>query len=134
MKENLNDFCRIPKCTDSDWSTVSAVLAKSEFVGAETEVVRSKVPSQVGVKGTIVLETKMTFQLITPHSQLKSKQRTCHIGRKINLQSFLALIKESCVFEIRLGDLRLTIFGKHLVTRPGERSTKKIKSQMIPDL
>lgn len=50
----------------------STILSKSELVGAETTVVRSKIPTQVGLSGTIVLETKQTLQIVTPKNQLKS--------------------------------------------------------------
>lgn len=48
------------------------IVAKSEMVGAELKVIKSKVPSLVGMQGTVVLETKMTFQIVTPQNQLKS--------------------------------------------------------------
>lgn len=73
MRENLEILRKAPKCTDPEWTNVNTVLAKSEFVGAEVEITRSKVPSQVGIRGIIVLETKMTFQIVTPASKLKSK-------------------------------------------------------------
>lgn len=73
MRENLEIIRKAPKCTDTEWNNVSTILAKSEFVGAEVEITRSKVPSQVGIRGIIVLETKMTFQIVAPDSKLKSK-------------------------------------------------------------
>lgn len=73
MRSNLELAGKMPDCQDQDWSGFSLILARSELIGSEVKVVRSKVPSQVGMQGTIVLETKMTFQIITPESQLKSK-------------------------------------------------------------
>ncbi|XP_019872645.2 uncharacterized protein LOC109600904 [Aethina tumida] len=115
-KEKEVSMKRVPKCDDSEWPNFSTILSKSELVGAETTVVRSKIPTQVGLSGTIVLETKQTLQIVTPKNQLK------------------IIVKDSSVFEIILGDIKLTIFGKHITTRPSEKSVKKIKTFMYPDL
>ncbi|KAJ8973009.1 hypothetical protein NQ317_004607, partial [Molorchus minor] len=115
MRQNLG-LARAPSCLDQDWTSFSAIAAKSELVGAEIKVVKSKVPNQIGMSGTVVLETKMTFQIVTPQSKLK------------------ILVKDSSVFEFCLDDMRFTVYGKHIATRPSERSTKKIKTLMIPDL
>ncbi|KAJ8913689.1 hypothetical protein NQ315_007406 [Exocentrus adspersus] len=115
MRENL-ELTTAPSCTDADWSSFSTVVAKSELVGAEITVIRSKVPSLVGLSGTLVLETKMTFQIVTPRSELKT------------------IVKPTSVFEFHLDSMRFVVFGKHIATRPQERSVKKIKSQMVPDL
>lgn len=72
MRENVDFNPNVPKFTDVEWSNLSVVSAKCEFVGAEVEVIRSRSPCIVGVKGTLVLETKMTFQVVTPASKLKS--------------------------------------------------------------
>ncbi|CAH0549221.1 unnamed protein product [Brassicogethes aeneus] len=119
MTQNL-DLCdttnKIPKCTDSEWTAFSTILAKSELVGAELEVVRSKTPSLVGMIGTLVLETKMTLQIVTKDNKLK------------------IVPKECSVFEFRLNNMKFTVFGKQIMTKPSERSAKKIKGQMYPDL
>ncbi|KAG5897844.1 hypothetical protein JTB14_011842 [Gonioctena quinquepunctata] len=115
MRQNLS-LTKAPTCTDQDWSAFSAVLAKSELVGAELKVVQSKVPSQVGLRGTIVLETKMTFQIVAQDSKLKT------------------IVKDSAVFEFFVDNMKFTIYGKHIMTRPSERSVKKIRGQMLPDL
>lgn len=73
MKQNLNLISKAPSYTDQEWTAFSNVLAKSELIGAEITVIKSKVPNQVGMTGTVVLETKMTFQLVTPQSKLKSE-------------------------------------------------------------
>ena len=73
MKQNLELVGPAPSCTDSDWSNFSTILARSEVIGSELKVVRSKVPSHIGLSGTVVLETKTTFQIVTPQSQFKSK-------------------------------------------------------------
>ncbi|KAJ8946136.1 hypothetical protein NQ314_008958 [Rhamnusium bicolor] len=115
MRQNLN-INKVPKCTDQDWSAFSTIVSKAELVGAEMTVVKSKVPNQIGMKGTVVLETKMTFQIVTSQSKLKT------------------VIKETSVFQFQLDNMKFTVYGKHIATRPSERSVKKIKGQMVPDL
>lgn len=133
MRENLEFIKKVPKCTDPEWTNVSTVLAKSELIGAEVEISRSKVPSQVGIKGIIVLETKMTFQIVTPASKLKSE--FCFRGIIVLLMIFISVIgKESSVFVFYLDKFKFTLFGKHLIARPSERSIRKVKLQMLPDL
>lgn len=67
MRENIGKPPR-----NGDWSGVSTTLGKSEFVGAELSVVKSTVPTLVGVSGTVVLETKNMFQIVTKDNKLKS--------------------------------------------------------------
>ncbi|KAJ3618855.1 hypothetical protein MTP99_005660 [Tenebrio molitor] len=116
MRQNLELAGPAPNCGDQDWSNFSTILARSELIGSEIKVVRSQVPSHVGLNGTVVLETKMTFQVVTPQSKFK------------------IIPKNTSVFEFVLDSLKFTVFGKHIMTRPSERSVKKIKSQMLPDL
>ncbi|KAJ8957915.1 hypothetical protein NQ318_001912 [Aromia moschata] len=115
MRQNL-DLARAPSCRDQEWGAFSAIVAKSELIGAELMVVKSKVPNQIGITGTVVLETKTTFQIVTPQSKLK------------------ILVKDTSVFQFCLDDMKFTVYGKHIATRPSERSKKKIRLQMIPDL
>lgn len=71
MRQNLDLGGPLPDFTSSDWGNFATILARSELVGAEMTVVRSKVPNLVGMTGTVVLETKMTFQIVTKESKLK---------------------------------------------------------------
>lgn len=135
LRQNLELPRKIPTIQDPEWLNFTTILAKSELIGAEVTIVRSKVPSQIGMRGILVLETKMTFQLVTPASQLKSKYSVfLNVGRLKGFPNFSAILKETSVFEFCLDDMKFTIFGKHLMTRASERSVKKIKGHMIPDL
>jgi len=116
MRENLELINRAPTCREQEWNTFSVIVAKSEMVGAEIKIIKSKVPSLVGISGTVVLETKMTFQIVTPQNKLKT------------------ILKDTSVFEFILDKLRFTFLGKHLMTRPTDRSVKKIRNLMQPDL
>ncbi|KAF7283169.1 ribonuclease P/MRP subunit POP4 [Rhynchophorus ferrugineus] len=116
MKRNLDLVSKAPNCIDQEWNSFSVIVAKSEMVGAEIKVVRSKVPSLIGMTGTVVLETKMTFQIVNPESKLKT------------------ILKETSVFEFLVDKIKFTFFGKHLMSRPADRSVRKIKNIMKPDL
>lgn len=71
MRQNLDLIEKAPTFSQQDWNSFSNIVAKSELIGAELTVIKSKVPNQVGMVGTVVLETKMTFQIVTPQSKLK---------------------------------------------------------------
>ncbi|KAB0791800.1 hypothetical protein PPYR_03600 [Photinus pyralis] len=116
MRNNLALYPKIPTWEDSNWNNFNITLAKSEFIGAELTVVRSKNVNQVGMRGIVVLETKATYQIVTPKNELK------------------ILIKKSSVFSLVLDDMKFTIFGKYTVVRPSERSIKKVKTLLLPDL
>lgn len=73
MRENLELAKIPPDLADKECQILNTILSKSEYVGAEIEVIRSTCPSVIGIRGTIVLETKCTFQVVTVNSQLKSE-------------------------------------------------------------
>ncbi|XP_018326620.1 ribonuclease P protein subunit p29 [Agrilus planipennis] len=116
IKEVLGYNEKLPNYTDPHWTIFSSSLMKSEFVGAEIKVIRSNVPSLVDLSGTIVLETKATFQIVTPSNKLK------------------IILKAPCIFEISLDVGRISFMGNSLITKPSERSAKKIKNSTLPDL
>lgn len=73
MKQNLDIVSRAPGYTNQEWSYFSTIVAKSELIGAEITVIQSKVLNQVGITGTVILETKTTFNILTRQSKLKSR-------------------------------------------------------------
>lgn len=73
MRRNLDLLQKAPNCYDFAWNSLGTLLAKVELIGVEISVVRSTIPSLIGITGTVILETKSTLQIITPKSQLKSK-------------------------------------------------------------
>lgn len=133
MKQNLDLAGPAPSCSDKDWTNFATILARSELIGSEIKVVRSKCPSHVGLTGTVVLETKMTFQIVTPMSQFKSNFFALPL---LQIANFCVVVipKNSSVFEFFLDTIKFTVFGKHIMTKPSERSVKKIRLQMLPDL
>ncbi|XP_017771566.1 PREDICTED: uncharacterized protein LOC108558971 [Nicrophorus vespilloides] len=116
MRDNLEGIHKCPEPTDAEWTNVSTILSKSELTGADITVIRSTVPNLIGTRGTIVLETKATLQIVTPNNKLK------------------ILLKKPTVFQFVLDKFKFTVFGKHIATKPSERSVKKIKTLMHPDL
>lgn len=118
MRQNLDliDGNHAPDCASPEWASFSTILAKSELIGAEITIVKSNSPTLVGMTGTIVYETKMTIQIVTPQSKLK------------------VILKENAVFEFRLDRMKFTIYGKHIMTRSADRSTKKFKGAPVPQL
>ncbi|XP_050310721.1 ribonuclease P protein subunit p29 [Anthonomus grandis grandis] len=116
MRENLELIKRAPSHVDAEWNNFSTIVAKSEMVGADLKVIKSKVPSLIGISGTVILETRMTFQIVTLRNKLKT------------------ILKDTSVFEFILDNMTFTFLGKHLVSRPADRSVRKIRSLLHPDL
>lgn len=102
--------------TDKFWIPVSIQLEKADYHGAYVRVLRSCCPSVVGIEGIIVMDTRNTFKILGKDN----------IARTIP--------KESSLFQVKFDKYELTLYGKYLCTRPSERSTKKIKNLLIPDL
>ncbi|XP_059474745.1 ribonuclease P protein subunit p29 [Neocloeon triangulifer] len=92
------------------------MLQKADFHGAVIRVVRSKCSSLVGSQGIILMDTKNMFQIICKNNMVKS------------------IPKQSSLFEITIQDLTISVFGKHFITKPAERSTKKVKARMLKDI
>ncbi|CAH0392266.1 unnamed protein product [Bemisia tabaci] len=89
---------------------------KQEYIGAMIEVVRSKCPSLVGLRGIVIFETKFTFKIVCEDDISK------------------IIPKASCVFSVIIDKVCLTIYGNYFVVRPAERINKKIKQKVLFDL
>lgn len=106
----------IPDCTNKAWESFTTSLYKADFHGSELSVIRSKCPSYVGKNGICIMDTKNTFKLVSRDNVVTT------------------VPKKESVFEIYLNKYKITLFGKHLCVRPAERSTKRIKGRLLPDL
>ncbi|MHA2065618.1 MAG: ribonuclease P protein component 1 [Candidatus Thorarchaeota archaeon] len=85
-------------------------LVRHELIGLEARVLESSNPSQVGLSGRVVDETRQTLSLET----------------KKGVKSFA---KDQCVFSFRLpSGESVKVEGKLLVSRPEDRIKKKLKS------
>lgn len=84
------------------------------------------------------MDTKQTFKVLGEDHKIRSiKFQMKPLKTKNLIILFLihtAIPKNDSVFLIKLYNLELTVFGKHLNIRPAERSVKKVKSIMDPDL
>ncbi|XP_049879004.1 ribonuclease P protein subunit p29 [Pectinophora gossypiella] len=106
----------IPNCTSKSWETFTQTLYKADFHGAMLTVVRSKCPSYVLKSGICIMDTRNTFKIISKDNIITT------------------IPKRESVFEMKVKNVRITLFGKHFCVRPAERSTKKVKSCLHPDL
>lgn len=73
MRENLDLLGNI-SALETNWNNFGVALGKCELIGANITVIRAKNTEIVDMCGTVVLETKETFQIVTKKSdRLKSK-------------------------------------------------------------
>lgn len=106
----------IPVPTDKAWDTFTQSIYRADFHGSMMTVTRSKCPSYVGKTGICIMDTKNTFKLLSENNIVT------------------AIPKKECVFQLLLKDMKIQIFGKHLGVRPAERTSKKVKGHLHPDL
>ena len=84
-------------------------LLRHEFVGLDAEVVKSSNPSQIGISGKIIKETRNT--LVIRHNDLEKM-----------------VIKDIAVFHLVLPDGTVVeIDGKAIVGRPENRLKKRVR-------
>lgn len=106
----------VPDVTSKRWEQFTQTLYKSDFHGSILEVLRSKCPSFLDKKGICIMDTKNTFKIVSQNDLITT------------------IPKKESVFNIYINNLKITLFGKHLCIRPAERSSKKFKSMLHPDL
>ncbi|XP_055903728.1 ribonuclease P protein subunit p29 [Eupeodes corollae] len=118
IKEHLNlkNGDTIPEVYEPNYDAFSKLLVKSDLHGAKISVTQSKCPSLIGLEGIVVLDTKNVLKIVGEDNKLRT------------------IPKSECVFGMRLGNITFTLFGKHLNIRSAERSVKKIKNFIEPDL
>ncbi|XP_026740465.1 ribonuclease P protein subunit p29 [Trichoplusia ni] len=106
----------IPDPTSKAWENFTQTLYRADFHGSFLKVTRSKCPSLVDKSGICIMDTRNTFKIVSEN----------------NITSTIP--KRDCVFQMDLNKCKITLFGKLLCVRPAERSTKKIKGHIHPDL
>ena len=84
-------------------------LVRHELIGLGVEVADSENPSNKGMKGIVMDETRNTLVIETGK------------GEK-------TLIKEQCIFIFKLPEGKVRVDGKILVARPEDRIKKKFRS------
>jgi len=84
-------------------------IVRHELIGLDVKVVKSANPSQLGLSGRVVDETRNMLSIETP-------------------DGIRNLAKQDCIFSFRLpsGD-RVRVEGKLLVARPEDRVRKKLR-------
>ncbi|CAG9791610.1 unnamed protein product [Diatraea saccharalis] len=113
---DIEKLSGIPECYSKGWDNFTQSFYRADFHGSMLEVVRSKCPSYVGKKGICIMDTRYTFKMISKDNVITT------------------IPKQSSVFDLYLKTFKVTFFGKLLCVRPAERSTKKLKSYLYPDL
>lgn len=104
----------------------AAKLASAEFHGAEVEVVRSRCPGRVGVKGIVVRDRKFVFEIITKKRGLKKIPKEGTMFRvEVLASEELALAEKKFAFEI---------LGDQLMLRSADRANRKFKSHFLKTL
>lgn len=116
MSETLELQNSVPNINSKVWENFTQSVYKADFHGSYLHIVRSKCPSHVSKNGICIMDTRNTFKIVS----------------KDNIVTTIP--KRECVFEITVKDVKITLFGKQLCVRPAERSTKKIKNHLHPDL
>lgn len=106
----------IPAPIDKAWETFTQSIYRADFHGSILSVIRSKCPSYVGKTGICVMDTKNTFKILSENNVVTT------------------VPKKESVFMLKLNSIKIQLFGKQLVVRPAERSTKKVKGHLLPDL
>ncbi|XP_037068220.1 ribonuclease P protein subunit p29-like [Pollicipes pollicipes] len=91
-------------------------VCRADYHGALLRVLRSRCASYRGVSGLVLLETRGTFQLITPDNRLK------------------LIPKEHSIFETSVDGFKIRLFGNNLLTRPVGRGMKKLKAKKTIEL
>ncbi|KAJ2856205.1 RNase P/RNase MRP complex subunit [Coemansia erecta] len=94
-----------------------ARLVKADFHGALLEVVRSKCPNFVGIKGIVAQETKNVFKVVTRDDRL------------------VVVPKTKTVFTVEFASGgHCTIYGDQFSFRASERASKKFKPKPTIDI
>ncbi|XP_032527761.2 ribonuclease P protein subunit p29 [Danaus plexippus] len=106
----------VPDYNSKNWEQFSQTLHKADFHGSYIQVVRSKCPSYVGKKGICIMDTRNTFKILSSDNILTT------------------IPKKDSIFEFCVNDIKIMILGKHLCMKPADRSAKRIKSYLEPDL
>jgi ribonuclease P protein subunit POP4 len=88
---------------------VTPDIIRSEFIGAEGKIAKSRHSGYVGISGEVINETKNTFTIL---QEGKAK----------------SVIKDSAVFRFKFSDGTIVeIDGKLLVGKPEDRLKKNVK-------
>ncbi|KAL4904966.1 hypothetical protein BDW74DRAFT_24586 [Aspergillus multicolor] len=108
-------------------------LVSADFHGAEMEVVRSRCPGRVGLKGIVVRDTKFTFVVVTAKDEMKTipKEQTVFRFCVPLPDNKGAAEKQSSEEDGEGGEesrkLVFELHGSQFQNRPVDRANKKFK-------
>lgn len=91
-------------------------ICRADFHGALVKITKSRVPSQIGVQGYVVMETRNTLQLLTDKDLIK------------------IIPKSGTSFSFALDNHLFTVGGSNFCIKPSERAVKKWKNKPPYDL
>ncbi|RPB19502.1 ribonuclease P protein subunit p29 [Terfezia boudieri ATCC MYA-4762] len=112
---------------------LAAKIMAADLHGAEMKVVRSRCPSRVGIKGIMVKETKMTFEIVTKENAIKIIPKE-HSIFEVEVPPKLpeVLTRTETTGEVK--NLVFQIHGTNFMYRAAERGHKKFKSKPTWDI
>ena len=109
--------------------SAAAKLAGAEFHGAEVEVVRSRCPSRVGIRGIVVRDRKFAMEVVTPKRGLKVVPKEGTIFRvEVSVEQSVeigASQGQKFVFDV---------LGDQMMLRAPDRANKKFKAHFLENL
>ncbi|KAJ5468815.1 hypothetical protein N7475_006567 [Penicillium sp. IBT 31633x] len=105
-------------------------LVSADYHGAEVEVVRSRCPGRVGVKGIVVRDTKFTFVVVTEKDEKKTIPKEHTIFRftvPVPIQPEGAQDQQNQSDANGTKPLVFELHGNQFENRPVDRANKKFK-------
>lgn len=105
--KELLDLENKEKLHDSDFLN----FLKGDFHGAFIKVKKSKIESNDGIEGIVMKETLKTFGILN------------------KLGEYKLVIKENCLFEVKVGNRKFEFLGISMVYRSDERTRVKYKKR-----
>ncbi|KJZ79468.1 hypothetical protein HIM_00937 [Hirsutella minnesotensis 3608] len=110
----------------------AAKLASAELHGALAQVVRSKCPSRVGIKGIVIRDRKFVLEILTRNKGLKTVPKEGTTFRiEVPIQDALA---EKPTSEMENNSFAFEILGDQLMLRSADRANRKFKNHFLNDL
>uniref|UniRef100_A0A8R1HQW6 Ribonuclease P protein subunit p29 n=1 Tax=Caenorhabditis japonica TaxID=281687 RepID=A0A8R1HQW6_CAEJA len=93
---------------------IEKTILKADYHGALLTVWVAENPTQIGISGIVILETRHTFQMVTQDDR------------------FVVIPKKGAVFRFILGDRLFSLFGDGMRTRPAWRGKKPRVKRVLP--
>ena len=110
-------------------------MLKADFHGAVITVVRSTIPTTIGIRGILLQETYRSFKIITEANKLVSASSfSLHVSFLssllfMRLDFLAALSKAHSIFSFAFGSVVVRLYGDQLIMRAAERTVKKFKQR-----